>query len=167
MQQTVAVVVLGDLGRSPRMKNHAVSLANEGFNVKMIGYGGSSLGNEIISNPKISIVRMIEPFSYNFVAKRYINYIIKCIWQTFTLLWSIGLPDFILLQNPPSIPVLPLCFLYSTLLNPLLKIFGKKIELVLDWHNYAYSILALSFENNKDHLLVQLSHFIESKYNII
>ena len=167
MQQTVAVVVLGDLGRSPRMKNHAISLANEGFNVKMIGYGGSSLGNEIISNPNISIVRMIEPYTYNFVAKRYINYIIKCIWQTFTLLWSIGLPDFILLQNPPSIPVLPLCFLYSTLLTPLLKIFGKKMELVLDWHNYAYSIMALSFKNNKeDHLLVRLSRFIESKYNV-
>ena len=162
MQKTVAVIVLGDLGRSPRMKNHALSLANEGFKVKMVGYGGSSLGKEISSNPNISTVTMSEPFTYNYVLKRYINYFIKCIWQSLTLLWCIGLPDFILLQNPPSIPVLPLCYIYSTLLSLLLQPFGRKIELVLDWHNYAYSIMALSLEKNSS--LVQLSRFIESKY---
>ena len=33
-----AVVVLGDIGRSPRMMNHAESLANLGFTVSLVGY---------------------------------------------------------------------------------------------------------------------------------
>lgn len=36
----VCVVVLGDVGRSPRMQYHALSLAASGFDVDIIGYGG-------------------------------------------------------------------------------------------------------------------------------
>ena len=164
MKKTVAVVVLGDIGRSPRMRNHALSLAKEGFNVRMIGYGGSTLDKDITSNSNISINIMSEPFTYEFALKKYVNYAIKCVWQSLTLLWCIGVPNFILLQNPPAIPVLPLCYLYCSISNPFLYLFGKKIELVLDWHNYAYSIMAMSFDNNtSDHPLVRLSKFIESK----
>jgi len=35
------VVVLGDIGRSPRMQFHALSLANIGFQVCMFGYLGN------------------------------------------------------------------------------------------------------------------------------
>ena len=34
------IVVLGDIGRSPRMQYHALSFAAEGFDVTMLGYGG-------------------------------------------------------------------------------------------------------------------------------
>jgi hypothetical protein len=37
----VAVLVLGDLGRSPRMQNHAVALANAGWKVELIGSRGT------------------------------------------------------------------------------------------------------------------------------
>lgn len=37
----VAVLVLGDIGRSPRMQNHAVSLAKAGWNVDLIGFKGT------------------------------------------------------------------------------------------------------------------------------
>ena len=36
----VAVIVLGDLGRSPRMQYHALSLCREGYEVEFVGYGG-------------------------------------------------------------------------------------------------------------------------------
>jgi beta-1,4-mannosyltransferase len=36
----VAVLVLGDVGRSPRMQNHAVSLARAGWQVDLIGNKG-------------------------------------------------------------------------------------------------------------------------------
>jgi beta-1,4-mannosyltransferase len=36
----VAVLVLGDVGRSPRMQNHAVSLARAGWQVDLIGNRG-------------------------------------------------------------------------------------------------------------------------------
>jgi beta-1,4-mannosyltransferase len=37
----VAVLVLGDVGRSPRMQNHAVSLARAGWKVDLIGFKGA------------------------------------------------------------------------------------------------------------------------------
>ena len=40
---SIAVVVLGDLDRSPRMLNHALSAAQNGHQVTLIGYQGSSL----------------------------------------------------------------------------------------------------------------------------
>jgi hypothetical protein len=37
---TVQIVVLGDIGRSPRMQYHALSLAKHGGIVQLIGYAG-------------------------------------------------------------------------------------------------------------------------------
>ena len=42
-QKEAFVVVLGDLGRSPRMNYHSLSLAKLGYQVKMIGYAGKRL----------------------------------------------------------------------------------------------------------------------------
>ena len=161
MKRTVSVVVLGDIGHSPRMKNHARCLANDGVDVRMIGYGGASIEKDITDNGNIQIIKMTQPPNYNFVLKRYVNYIIKCIWQSITLLCCIGLPDYILLQNPPSIPVLPICFIYTKLL----QLLGKKTELIIDWHNYGYSIMALSLgkKGTVEHPLVRLSRLLEGK----
>jgi beta-1,4-mannosyltransferase len=40
--RTVAVLVLGDIGRSPRMMYHAESFAENGFMAYLVGYGGAS-----------------------------------------------------------------------------------------------------------------------------
>ena len=40
--RTVAVVVLGDIGRSPRMMYHAESFASHNFNTYVIAYKGTS-----------------------------------------------------------------------------------------------------------------------------
>ncbi len=39
---SVQVIVLGDVGRSPRMQYHALSIAQHGGRVDLIGYQGSS-----------------------------------------------------------------------------------------------------------------------------
>ena len=39
----VSVVVLGDVGRSPRMQYHALALASALAEVDVVGYGGSAL----------------------------------------------------------------------------------------------------------------------------
>jgi len=44
----VAVLVLGDIGRSPRMQNHAVSLAKAGWDVDLVGFKGKSLPQKIL-----------------------------------------------------------------------------------------------------------------------
>jgi len=38
---SVQVVVLGDLGRSPRMQYHALSIADHGGRVQLVGYRGT------------------------------------------------------------------------------------------------------------------------------
>lgn len=40
--KTVQVVVLGDIGRSPRMQYHALSIAKHGGRVFLIGYQGKA-----------------------------------------------------------------------------------------------------------------------------
>jgi len=42
---SVQVVVLGDLGRSPRMQYHALSVATHGGHVQLIGYVGMCVSN--------------------------------------------------------------------------------------------------------------------------
>lgn len=38
--RSVAILVLGDIGRSPRMMYHAESFAEAGFRTHLIGYAG-------------------------------------------------------------------------------------------------------------------------------
>ena len=52
-----AVVVAGDLGRSPRMQYHAHALAASGVDVSVIGYQGAPLPKFLTDNPRISIHR--------------------------------------------------------------------------------------------------------------
>ena len=42
-RKRVTVVVLGDIGRSPRMQYHAASLAQNGFDVDFVGFSGFNL----------------------------------------------------------------------------------------------------------------------------
>ena len=68
----------------------------------------------------------------------------------FYALLTIDVSDFLLIQNPPALPGIGVCFLYC-------KLF--KVKLVIDWHNYAYSILALSVGDK--HKLVKISKWYE------
>ena len=45
MRNTACVIVMGDLGRSPRMLNHALCIANTlaNYSVDLIGFRGNSL----------------------------------------------------------------------------------------------------------------------------
>lgn len=48
--RTVHIVVLGDIGRSPRMQYHALSIAKHGGRVYLIGYQGASFFKTLIRN---------------------------------------------------------------------------------------------------------------------
>ena len=149
------VVVLGDLGRSPRMCNHALSLANEGFSVTLLGYAGSSLKSEVTNHTSIHVKTMHQfPSSLNKTLPRLLCYALKVLWQTVLLLCALPFftgPDFILLQNPPTIPPLVVSYFYT--------FFHPGCKLVLDWHNYGFSIMALAL--GFGHPLVKFSKFVE------
>ncbi|EGW35587.1 Chitobiosyldiphosphodolichol beta-mannosyltransferase [Spathaspora passalidarum NRRL Y-27907] len=73
--------------------------------------------------------------------------------QIFQLLFANGDSDFILIQNPPSIPLLAIIIVY-------IAIFNRNCKLIIDWHNLNYSILNLRYQN-LNHPLVKLVKFYE------
>lgn len=84
---------------------------------------------------------------------RLLSYAIKVIWQSLNLLYILFSKcnsTFLLLQNPPAVPTIPICWIYCLF---------AKVEFVIDWHNYAHTIMAMSLGRN--HVLVQFSKFIE------
>ena len=72
----------------------------------------------------------------------YIYVLIRIIFQILQILYfmifKIGTIEFILIQNPPSIPNLMAIWLASIV---------KRYKIVIDFHNYGYTILALNVKN--------------------
>ncbi|KAF2850400.1 glycosyltransferase family 33 protein [Plenodomus tracheiphilus IPT5] len=155
--KTVQVVVLGDIGRSPRMQYHALSIAKHGGRVFLIGYQESELHPDIITNPLIQVVPLVPAPHYLRSSSKVLFPILaplKVLWQVWSLYRALGYrcepARWMLVQNPPSIPTLAVATLMSFLRNT---------DLVIDWHNFGYSILALKLGNN--HPLVKVSALYE------
>ncbi|CAN0862234.1 UDP-glycosyltransferase TURAN [Linum grandiflorum] len=106
------VVVLGDIGRSPRMQYHALSLANQAnFEVDIVGYGGSIPHAALVEHHSIHVYRM-KPILLQGLPKVFkpLVLLVKPLIQLVMLLWflciKIERPDIFLVQNPPSVPTL-------------------------------------------------------------
>eukprot|EP00093_Oithona_nana_P005647 05647.XXX_54247_55529_1 [CDS] Oithona nana genome sequencing. len=128
------------------MCNHAVSLATAGFDVTFVGYGGSNVSQQVRqANIQISTLP---------TCPRWFPRPLKAIWQFITLFcslpWLAG-PEIILMQNPPTIPTVVVAYVYAC--------FHRHTKLVLDWHNYGYTILQMSEGNSQ---LVKIAHSIEA-----
>ncbi|TIB07182.1 hypothetical protein E3P89_03955 [Wallemia ichthyophaga] len=140
-----AVVVLGDVGRSPRSMYHALSLLDNGYDVMLVGYKGST-PIEQLENKRVKLCTIDTPSNQRMAT--------RIITQTFSLLSlflaSKRIPMWTLFQTPPAIPTL--------VVAQLLRIItGTRI--IIDWHNTAFSLLALKW--GKAHPLVRLSMCIE------
>ena len=154
----VQVLVLGDIGRSPRMQYHALSIAKHGAHVDLIGYRESDIHPEILAKPNAITVHALNPAPTFLQTKDKRLFLIygplKVLFQIWTLWLALGYRSkpsrWMLVQNPPSIPTLAVacvvCFLRHT-------------RLVIDWHNFGYSILALRLGSR--HPLVQFSRLYE------
>ncbi|XP_032669368.1 chitobiosyldiphosphodolichol beta-mannosyltransferase-like [Odontomachus brunneus] len=154
--KNICVVVLGDVGRSPRMQYHAISFAKQGYTVNIIGYPGSPPLQEISENAHISVYYLQPPPELQNRLPRLLSYIVKVLWQTVDLFWLLlrrPIPHSLIMQNPPAIPTIPVCWFYCVLME---------VQFIIDWHNYAYSIMALSL--GKNHTLVKLARFIEMTF---
>lgn len=146
-QNEVVIVVLGDLGHSPRMSYHARSFEKLGYQVNLCGYLESNLP-DYLKTPDISVYDV--PVIKN---KRNLPYILfafmKVSSQFFDLTWLLKdvIDDgtrYVLVQNPPSLPVLLIIGLIK-------KFWAPHIQIIVDWHNLNWSILNLKYknENNK------------------
>lgn len=148
------VVVLGDIGRSPRMQNHCQSLAESGYLVEVCGFVESKPNQEIISDPRININKL-SPFP-DLQLPRVVKYIFKIFWCVLSLLsifFSVKKADVLMLQNPPGIPTLALCYLYCKIV---------KAKFIIDWHNYTWTIMAL--ESSSESFLVKFAKLVESYF---
>ncbi|KAJ7630390.1 mannosyltransferase [Roridomyces roridus] len=157
--RSVAIVVLGDIGRSPRMMYHAESFADNDFVTDLIGYGGSKPIPSLEQHSKVKFNYLPEPPVWLRFLPFLISGPIKVVLQVcamFLALFTIpNPPEFILVQNPPSIPTLAVVWAVS-------RMRGSKV--IIDWHNLGYSILALRFKQGERHPLVRIAKWFEKTF---
>jgi beta-1,4-mannosyltransferase len=142
---------MGDLARSPRMLNHARELAANGFAVVLIGYRGRKF-----KVPEGVRVRKLDgghsaPRSAS--GMRFLLAAVRRMGRLFFALFFALLrerPRWILLQNPPSFPTLTASTLAAKWLRS---------KVIVDWHNYGFSLLALRL--GPSHWLTRLARSYE------
>uniref|UniRef100_A0A7I4YDA2 Chitobiosyldiphosphodolichol beta-mannosyltransferase n=1 Tax=Haemonchus contortus TaxID=6289 RepID=A0A7I4YDA2_HAECO len=135
---TAAVVVLGDIGRSPRMCYHAYSLATQlDYDVNIVGYLDSTPHPLIHNNPHIKYVALSPPPDRLARLPEFLQLPLKFVWTFIVLSWALLFRvgwdvKLIFMQNPPALPTMFVCWMVSRL---------KSSKFVIDWHNYMWSIL--------------------------
>ena len=164
MTKNVAILVLGDLNRSPRMLNHSVALANILSNdlneISLIGFNGGDIRSDVSSNPKIKVyyipntlerlLKNLPRFMFLFAA--IIRILLQLIMLIYILLVKIPRPNFMILQNPPGIPAIYIARMVT---------FFRRSKFVIDWHNYGYTILQV---NRRNKLIVFIAKMYEKIY---
>ncbi|NXN27357.1 ALG1 mannosyltransferase, partial [Nycticryphes semicollaris] len=151
----VCVAVLGDLGRSPRMQYHALSLARHGLSVDLLGYLRDRPHGDVLRSGEIRLVPVAELRGLR-VGPKLFQYVIKVIVQAVQLLFkmlTIDRPSYILLQNPPGLPAIAVAWVAC--------LFWRS-KLIIDWHNYGYTIMSLN--HGKNHPLVQIAKWYEKLF---
>ncbi|KAK6463519.1 Chitobiosyldiphosphodolichol beta-mannosyltransferase [Scheffersomyces coipomensis] len=154
-RKSIAIIVLGDLGHSPRICYQAKSFSNFDYYVTLCGYLESEPPMDVIDDINIDI-NEIKPIKNSF----HLPYLLfagekVCLQlvQLFKLLLGFRGTDYILLQNPPSIPILLLVIIFK-------KIFSPSTFIIVDWHNLNYTILNLKFQN-ENHPVIRAVRFYE------
>ncbi|EDO36970.1 predicted protein [Nematostella vectensis] len=126
-----------------------------GYAVDLVGFGGSSPLKEILKHDKIKLIRIGDFPGFLTYLPRLLYYAVKAVFQSvqlFVILFSSAINcSHILVQNPPAIPSLAVAWLVSLLCN---------CKLLIDWHNFGYTILALGV-GTPDHLLVRIAKWYE------
>ena len=120
----VAVVVLGDVGRSPRMQYHANSLLEIGYSVSLVGYEGTDLIPSLelektksdsplsvirFSVPTPPLIKKILPLYFVWRVISLCAYLLHALAVRVPASASAKRVDCYLLQNPPAIPLVSLC----------------------------------------------------------
>lgn len=154
---SVQVVVLGDIGRSPRMQYHALSLAACGATVQLLGYVETEPHPDILASRFITILPF-DPLPSGLQSKSKALFLLtaplKVSHQIASIYKALAYQSrpskYMLVQNPPSIPLLAIASFVC---------FFRNTRLVIDWHNFGYTILALKL--GQKHPLVLISKVYE------
>jgi beta-1,4-mannosyltransferase len=152
-----AVVVVGDLGQSPRMQYHAHALAVNGVGVDLIGYEGAPLPKFLTNDPRVTVHRLANArMRFRTRRSKVIYGVLAAVDALRTsirlgsTLLKIPKPDLLLVQNPPAVPTLQVAWIVARL---------RRVRLVIDWHNLGYTMLALRL--GRRHVAVRLARWLE------
>ncbi|KAG0339236.1 alpha 1,2-mannosyltransferase 2.4.1 [Podila humilis] len=139
-RNAMCLVVLGDIGHSPRMLLHARSALNAGYKVDFVGYKGSRLPEDLENHSSIHFHYIKELPRVPESMPKIVYYLYAPIkafilsWQLFLLtMFKVPAPEVYLVQNPPSLPTLHVMQIVNWL---------RQRHLVIDWHNYGESVVA-------------------------
>jgi beta-1,4-mannosyltransferase len=145
--------VLGDLGRSPRMLNHALALAEDGAAVSLCGYQETPVDRAVLNDARICLhrVRSLRRapegaprfWFFTVTALRSACLLFQSLWM---LLAGTPRPDAVLVQNPPTIPTLLAAWLAARM---------RGSSFIIDWHNFGHTMLTTRLE--PEHFVVQLT----------
>ncbi|EGR31148.1 hypothetical protein IMG5_116780 [Ichthyophthirius multifiliis] len=146
-RKIASVIVFGDIARSPRMQNHAIQLSKYGYYVYFVGYEENKVHDKIKENKNIQIIDIQSQIVNKLKRLPKILYLVYALFriliqilQLFHIyLFQIQKPQFVIIQNPPSIPVLSTLYVICRL---------KQIKMIIDFHNYGFTILQLSLKNS-------------------
>lgn len=154
--RNAAVVVVGDVGRSPRMCYHAASLLAHGWHVRLVGHFDAPLPPALV-HARVACVPLYAPPAWAARLPRALFPLVALVkvplgaWSLFAALALRPTPAVIIAQTPPAIPTLAVLRLVRALCDT---------RLVVDWHNLGYTLLALKL--GATHPLVRLAEFLEA-----
>lgn len=137
------IAVFGDLGRSPRIQNHCLNFIDQKYKIDIICYEGDGISEKILQNCTLHYLSTPAKLKSRQALLYILSGIYRIIFQISTILYvaliEIDKPSWILIQNPPSIPTLILMQFYSIFFN---------IKLIIDWHNYGWTIMECDGANS-------------------
>lgn len=123
------------------MQYHAVSLAEGGGEVDLIGLEGAPPTVAVSENPRIHVHRLadrsVSARARGGVGRFVMASMFRAARQAFRLwrvLMRVPKPDTILVQNPPAVPTLGVAWLVAKL---------RGARLVIDWHNLSHTVAAI------------------------
>lgn len=135
-RRRVAVVVLGDLGRSPRTCYHALALAEAGVAVDLLGYCETALDPIVAGHAGIRVHALRAPRAHGpragFVARGAARVLRQSVELLHALLVRVAAPDVVLVQNPPAVPTLAVALAAARL---------RRARLIVDWHNFGWAMM--------------------------
>lgn len=152
------ILVLGDIGRSPRMQYHALSIVKHGGTVDLVGYHESPLIPQLQDHERVHVYSMAP------LPLKGLPFVIlgplKVLWQSWYLFrlmaFDTPTPRWLVIQNPPSIPTLHTALIVSIC---------RGSHILMDWHNFGSTILATSRHEND--IFVRVYRFYESFFGRI
>lgn len=134
------------------MQRHALSLAEHGCDVDLIGFAGTPLPSAVRSHPRVR-VRHLAAFEHSHTLPLLLLALLMLARQAelaFALavrLLGLGRRRVILVQNPPALPAVVVALAVAPLL-------GARV--IVDWHNLTSAMLRLRLEERPESRLSRL-----------